>query len=323
MSTRIRSSGTLQVDELPAGSSPAPVGCPHFPDRLHAYVWRNWQLVPLGRLAKVVGATPEQIREIGQGMGLSKPPRITPDQRRRSYLTVIRRNWHLLPYGQLLALLGWTAEELAYVLREDDFLFIKLGSLKPACEALHYEAPGAESIRHASKIARVVGDEFGAAESPIDAIADPLFSFVARLTRKPSGPAPHLPGSSAFSPRFCYSYFALYGDPLLDPRADAYPDGYLARLARSGVEGVWLQAVLYKLAPFPWDPARSSRYGERLENLRALAARARKHGIGIYLYLNEPRAMPLTFFEEHPGLKGVTEREYAALCTSAPEVPGT
>ena len=44
-------------------------------------------------------------------------------------------------------------------------------------------------------------------------------------------------GTSAFSPRYCYSYFALYGDPLLDPALDPYPDGYLARLAASGVTG--------------------------------------------------------------------------------------
>ncbi len=69
-----------------------------------------------------------------------------PDQRRRSALTVIRRNWHLLPYDQLLALLGWTARQLAYTLREDDFLFIKLGSVKPPCEPLHlYSPPGAEA----------------------------------------------------------------------------------------------------------------------------------------------------------------------------------
>ena len=41
---------------LPAQSARQPVPSPHFPDRLHAYVWRNWQLVPLQRLAQVVGA---------------------------------------------------------------------------------------------------------------------------------------------------------------------------------------------------------------------------------------------------------------------------
>src|SRR5208282_607865 len=65
----------------------------------------------------------------------------------------------------------------------------------------------------------------------------------------PKGAGVQAAGASAFSPRYCYSYFALYGDPLLDPTLDPYPDGNLARLAASGVDGVWLQAVLTRLAP--------------------------------------------------------------------------
>ena len=126
--------------------------------------------------------------------------------------------------------------------------------------------------------------------------------------------------ASAFSPRYCYSYFALYGDPLLDPTLDPYPDGYLARLAASGVDGVWLQAVLTRLAPFPWDARQSEHYEARLKNLRLLVERARRHGVGVYLYLNEPRACPVSFFATRPELKGVAEGDFAALCTSVPEV---
>ena len=86
---------------------------------------------------------------------------------------------------------------------------------------------------------------------------------IAQLSKPPSGTRtrnspPAIP--STLSPRFCYSYFALYGDPLLNTEIDPYPDGYLARLAEAGVDGVWLQAVLYKLAPFPWDIGYSSHY---------------------------------------------------------------
>src|SRR5687767_11753824 len=89
----------------PARSLPDP---PHFPDRLHAFVWRNWTLVPIDSMAQVVGATVDEIAAIGRGMGLQGPPAISADQWRRSYITVIRRNWHLLPYEQLQELLGWT-----------------------------------------------------------------------------------------------------------------------------------------------------------------------------------------------------------------------
>ncbi len=305
----------LAVADLPKGTAPKPVAFPHFPSRLHAFVWRNWPLVTVDRMARVVGAKPAEIKRLGRTMGLGAPPRITRDQQARSYITVIKRNWHLLPYEQLLNLLDWNAEQLAFTLREDDFLWVKLGNLKPQCEPLRYQPPDEAMLRREGEIARIVREEFpkGAAHAE-----EPLFGFVAQLSSMPAASA--IKPAATDSLRFCYSYFALYGDPLLEKHADPYPEGLLARLAQAGVNGVWLQAVLHKLAPCPFEPERSARYAERLKNLAALVARARKHGIRILLYLNEPRALPLRFFESRPQLKGVVEGDHAALCTSVPEV---
>jgi len=300
---------------LPEGAAPAALALAHFPSRLHAFVWRNWSLVPLQRMAAVVGARKADLARIGRASGLGSPPHITRDQQARSYITVIKRNWHLLAYDQLLALLGWTAERLDYTLREDDFLFVKLGNLKPRCEPLRYQAPTEPQRRWERETARILRADlpFLATEPP-----DPLFGFVARLSSQPETPVVTRASDDL---RFCYSYFALYGDPLLEASADPYPDGYLARLAQAGVNGVWLQAVLYKLAPFPWDPGRSAQYLTRLKNLQRLVARARRYGIRVFLYLNEPRAMPLKFFSGRPQqLQGVVEGDHAALCTSQPEV---
>ena len=302
--------GDLSV--LPHGSAPVPLRLGHFPDRLHAFLWRNWTLIPLERLAETLGARAADLRALGRSMGLGRPPRISAGQRRRSYITIIKRNWHLLPYEQLLTLLGWSAEELAYVLREDDFLWVKLGSLKPKCEPLRWTAPDPAVREAAARVDRVVHGQFGGS------LPDPHeapFTFVTELCRRPvEEPRSRAAGSAGL--RFCYSYFALYGDPLLEPDLDPYPDGYLAQLAAAGVNGVWLQAVLYRLAPFPWQPSLSARHEERLRNLASLVARARRRGIRVFLYLNEPRAMPLAFFKDHPELKGVTEGDHAALCTS-------
>jgi hypothetical protein len=301
---------------LPEGPAPDPLSFSHFPDRLHAFVWRNWELVPAERMARTVGAAPEDIVAIGRAMGLEGPPAITDDQRRRSYISVIRRNWHLLPYDQMLVLLDWTEEHLAYTLREDDFLYIKLGSLKPNAAPLRFEAPDGAAQAGARAIAAHMKAAFPAG---VGVPEEPLFAFVDDLSQPPARQELR-DVASGFDPRFCYSYFALYGDPLLETEAGPFPDGYLARLKNAGVNGVWLHAVLYKLAPFPWDPALSAQHETRLENLRALVARAKGHGMGIYLYMNEPRAMPVAFFEGRPELKGATAGDYAALCTSAPEV---
>jgi hypothetical protein len=181
---------------------------------------------------------------------------------------------------------------------------------------LRHQPLNEATLRREREIAQIVREEFpeGIAKSE-----EPLFNFVSQLSRKPA-PSPTLNSHPSTSLRFCYSYFALYGDPLLEKHADPYPAGLLARLAQAGVNGVWLQAVLHKLAPFPWKPEESARHQERLKNLRKLVARARKHGIRVFLYLNEPRAMPLGFFESRPQLKGAVEGDHATLCTSVPEV---
>ena len=163
--------------------------------------------------------------------------------------------------------------------------------MKPQCEPLRYRPPDARAQARAREIAGVLRAEF---PEGVGEPEQPLFEFVKQLSRPPKAAAVQAARASAFSPRFCYSYFALYGDPLLDPTLDPYPDGYLARLAASGVDGVWLQAVLTRLAPFPWDARQSEHYEARLKNLRLLVARARRHGMGVYLYLNEPRACPMS-----------------------------
>jgi hypothetical protein len=289
-----------------------PVAIPHFPSRLHAYVWRNWLLAPADRLAEVVDAEPADIVALGHGMGLSGPPEISPDRFGYSYISIIRANWHLLPDEQLLALLDWPPERLAFSLREDDFLYGKMG-VRPTLPRLVFNASEPEAKQGEGVMAAVIKSRF---PNGVGLPDESLFAFVDRLSEPVTDWQPAAP--SRFAPRFSYSYFAVYGDVLLD--ADPFPDGMLARLAEVGVDGVWLQAVMYKLAPFPWDPSYSEGHEKRLVNLHQLVERASKYGIGVYLYLNEPRSMPVGFFEGRERLKGVEEAGYARLCTSVPEV---
>ncbi len=267
-------------------------------------------------MAKVVGARVPQMVRVGRSMGLAGPAAISTAQQRRSYITVIRRNWHLLPYEQLLELLGWTPAQLAFSLREDDFLFVKLGNLKPLCPRLQYAPPTLAAEARARQMATLIRATFG---TEVGLAADPLFGFIERLCQRPDrSERPAEIGQ--FSPRYCYSYFALYGDPLSDKTIQPYPDGYLAQLSALGVNGVWLQGVLQKLAPFPWEPEVSVGYKGRLAALKDLVKRAARARVGVYLYLNEPRSMPLAFFNGRESLRGTVEGEYAALCTSHPEV---
>src|SRR6185295_18795903 len=121
--------------------------------------------------------------------------------------------------------------------------------------------------------------------------------------------------------RYLYAYFAVYGDPLLHPELDPYPEGLLQRLAEKGVNGVWRHTVLRQISP---PTATFPEFGEghetRLANLRAMTERAAKYGINIYLYMNEPRTMPPDFFKNRPELAGIPELDHVAMCTSTPQV---
>ena len=113
------------------GTAPA-VESPWFPGRQYAFVWRNWTLVPARKLAEVLETPVENVRALAESMGLPPQRAIEPEWNSpQGYITVLRRNWHLLPYDQLLTLLGITREELAWRLIEDDYLFVKLGYRKP------------------------------------------------------------------------------------------------------------------------------------------------------------------------------------------------
>ena len=298
---------------LPSGPNPPALAAPHFPDRLHAFVWRNWELVPAAKLAEVVGTSPDRIEAAAASMGLPPSPGLDAEARSRVYITILRRNWHLLPYEQLLTLLDMTPERLAFALREDDFLFIKLGSLKPHCEPLRYAEPSPEAIDRAAAIKALVAGRFGEA---LQEPGEPPLAFRRRWEQAAPREIAGRPAAGV-GPRIVSSYFGTYGDGLAEPDGDGFPDGLLAELAEQGVNGVWLHVVLRTLAPGGPDfPEFGDGRENRLANLRALVARAGRYGIKVYLYLNEPRAMPLDFFAERPEMRGVLDGDHATMCTS-------
>ncbi len=301
---------------LPEGSAPPALVCDHFPSRMHAFVFRNWTVVPTEKIAAVLKTDPEKVRAVAESMGLPSRPEISQEMKQRGYITILRRNWHLLPYPQLLELLDFSDEELAFALREDDFLFVKLGMLKPRCEPLVYEEPTATMQEQAARIRGWLGKDFG---GELAQPGEPRFEFVRQLAAPTDRPGFPL-GRPALSPRYLYSYFATFGDPLLDERLETFPNAYLARLAQVGVDGIWLHIVLRQLAPGGEAfPEFGENHETRLANLKKLVDRAARYGLKVYLYLNEPRSMPLSFFEKHPDVRGVQEGDFAALCTSDPE----
>jgi hypothetical protein len=125
---------------------------------------------------------------------------------------------------------------------------------------------------------------------------------------------------AVWNPRYLYSYFALYGDPLIQTERDPFPDALLERLARRGINGVWIQAVLNTLAPSKQFPEFGAGSEIRLKNLNTLVRRAQQFGVRVYLYLNEPRGMPDAFFRTRQEMRGTRDLNLYAMCTSVPAV---
>jgi hypothetical protein len=306
------------ADALPVGEARPPVEFKHFPDRLHAFVWRNWEMVSLERMARVLDTTGKKVQQTGESMGL--PPHRQPpaEYQQRGYISIIRRNWHLLPYEQLLTLLDWNAEKLAFTLKEDDFLWIKLGSLKPSCPPLHYVEPNEAVMRRCEEIKGIVSSQFA---DEFAKPGKPRFEFFHDTSVAAAQAAPvALNNGDRKKIRFLYSYCGVFGDPLLTPELDPYPDDLLRRLSSLGVNGVWLHVVLHQLAPSSVFPEFGVDHERRIANLRRLVDQAAKYGIDVYLYMNEPRAMAGPFFKGREDIKGVQEGNYFTLCTSAPQV---
>ena len=304
---------------LPGEPAVTPALAPDpFPDRMSAFVWRNWFCVPVERMAKVVGATPADLSGIAAEMGLPPQPAILPEWRRKGYITVVRRNWHLLDYDQLTELIDMTRAEFAVALKEDDFLFHKLGSMKPKVEPLRWsEGMREEGRGKREEIARILAEE-----RINEFTEEPRFQFVKDISQT-SQTFQTSQTSQPFNFRMIASYFADYGDPLGDPEIGSFPEGLLQKLAAEGVNAVWMHVVLNTLVKDPKYPEFGIGSETRIANLKRLVGRAARYGIKVYLYMNEPRCLRSEFFDGagRDGIRGVTEdgKGITAMCTSVPE----
>ena len=321
LSFAARAQEAKDLSVLPATSATPAEPIPHFPSRLVAFVWRNWNLTEIERMAETVEATPDELREIARATGLPEYQAPSWDPA-RSYITIVRRNWSLLPFEQLLTLLRFEPEEFAEKLREDDFLSVKLGA-KPFCEPLIYARPTEEEFAQMRKIAQNTREALG---DELELSGVDRFAFLKEFDDDADAAEQGVESAETASPsqfEICYlhSYFAVFGDPLLQDSSLLYPDKLFEKLHARGVNGVWLHSLLRDLTPGTED---FPEFGEKSEirraNLRDLVNRGKKYGIDVYLYMNEPRSMRESFFENHPDEKGVAEGAYCAMCASAPKV---
>ena len=291
------------IFELPKLGSEA-IPLTHFPTKHQAFIFRASEYVPYSKIASILGTSEENVIAAAREMGL---PDYNPGNLwlERGYITIIRRTWHILPYSQLLELLEIGEEELALLLKEEDFLSVKLED-KPICEPVLWRELTEEEKEETKKIRAVMKGIDISGKRPFD------FEYsVPLVTHK---------GKEKFKTRMIYAFSGLYQHAFDVPSEVYLPDEQLEAYRDLGVNGIWTQGLLSALIEFPFEPAISVGHEKRIANMRALTERLAKYGIKLYLYINEPRFMPLAFFEKHPDIKGHVRGEDASLCTSTDKV---
>lgn len=290
----------------------------HFPTTYQCVIFRNWGLVPIDRIAKVIGTDTAHVIEAANAMGLDPKEPVHPDWMTKGYITIIHYNWHILSYEDICTLLDWSKERLAYTLREDDFLEIKLGHFKPAVPDPTYRPLTAEEIAATEEIRQTVLE----CRNTLPPYTAAPFAFTPQLTKH--GATPMVVSDPRYEERYLYSYCALYGDTFADRELiDAsFPDALLAAYAANGITGIWTHIVLYTVVPYPFDETLSEGWEKRQAGMRYLTEKLAKYGLKLFFYFNEPRTMPEAFFQTHPELRGCTSADgaYSSLCISVPAV---
>jgi hypothetical protein len=403
----------------------------YFPSRLHAAIYRNWDIVQHDRLAEVIGTDVATLEKAGKELGLKKVKPLTPEEIRRNVEIVLRRNWPLMPRQQIEQLLGFTAAEVNDFLSKEIFLRALLAGQPGGLTPLQFQEPDVETQARIAWFGSTVKKHL---EAVSDAPEEPRLAYIEELCRA-HNPADHIRGTKptrgdvdlrsfrkiqlpvapsaflqrsaldfadycqriqqtgkiqiseksdspraslrlerdgsletdesyvlnveakaisiraradvgfarafvemerrmaerggpflsavaqtnrpAFSPRFVSSYFSLMADVLGQDVVDPFPEDYMKELFHQDADSIWIYSLLEDLVQSPVFPEIGSAGREaRLERLRQIVQRAAKHGLKVYIYLNEPRSQPFAFFEKYPEIKGHVEGPTAMLCTS-------
>ncbi|MBE6702198.1 MAG: hypothetical protein E7585_02150 [Ruminococcaceae bacterium] len=287
-----------------------------FPTRAQCFIYRNWGTVTPLKMSEILKCTEKEVLLAASDMGLDLSVRVSADWVDRGYITLIRNNWHLLDYDGLCALLNWDKEYLAFILQEDDFLSVKLGGFKPYTENPKLEALSEAQRRQTQKIKSVTQEIY----ARVKAFTVAPFDFFANThCERNSCDAEN----QRFKRKIIYSYCALYGDTFADRRLIdlSFPEKMLDAYSKLGITGIWTQGVLSKLAPYPFVKGEDKGYKTRLDGMNYLAQKLARHGMKLYLYFNEPRAVSEGVLAHRDDIRGhVTGKGLACLCVRTEQV---
>ncbi len=278
-----------------------------FPQAWQTVIFRNYGYISTDKIAKTLACDEETVVREAARLGLGDVA-YDKNWEEKGYLTLIRHNWYLLNYRQMMTLFGYSEEKLDFLLKEEDFFFVKLGWTKPDCPEIIYSPLTDEEIKETERIAKTI-TRFVAAPTakPFDFFGNTSLPKTKVKAKKDGLRMVHgyiTPGGDAFSVD-CDTY-------LSDELLNAYRS--------QGVNALWMHGLLSSLSYHPFKPSLSVGYEKRRTELKRLLAKCHKYGIKLYLYFNEPRCLPTADFGKYAYLKGDSEGLDSALCFSKQEV---
>lgn len=278
----------------------------NFPTLWQTVIFRNYARVSTDKIARVLGCDEKVVISEATRLGLGSE-RYDENWEKLGYISIIRDNWVLLPYEQLLVLLGYTEQELEFILQNEDFLAVKLGNFKPQVERVEYAPLTSEQILKTQDIAKIVTESVCPRRvKPFDFFSDATQNELTIVNRNGT--------------RLVHGYLTPCGDVFMQDDEYYMPDRLLQEYSSKGINAVWVHALLSTLSPYPFDKDCSKDYQKRRYKLINLVKRCKKYGVKVYLYLNEPRGIPVEKLGEFTHLAGRVENGIANLCIENSEV---
>lgn len=281
----------------------------NFPTKWQAVIFRNYRMAKTASIAKVLGCTASDIDREAVRLGL-RAGDADPVWAKRGFINIIRANWYLLPYEQIADMAEFTIDKLDFIIAKEDFLWVKLGHTKPECETVKYAPLTEEELAETEKIAANI--------AKLDTSDRRYFDFYLNT----ADCEPKYVTNDKHGLRMVHPFLSPCADPFIEDTRSHLPDEILDDYAKVGVNSFIIHALLSTISPYPFDPELSKDYKVRRKNLRDLVERAGKRGIKIFLYFNEPRAVPKDVFERYgrPDLGGTVQKnDVVSLCLSKEE----
>ena len=278
------------------------------PTLWQSVILKNYGKVQTEKIAKIINCDEQTVIKNAKDLGLNGVE-FSPLWVEKGFVSIIRNNWDILTKEDIAFLLDKSLSEFETLLTEYDFLSIKLGEKLKEKDYKYYPL-SQDQIEQTKKIKTIIEDAFATQKvQPFDFFSDYIPCEF------------NLTGEYQIQDAYTSCYSADFTGALLDDDLKDFDIETLNRIKQVGINGIWLHESLKNLAEFPFDKSYSKGYQKRVKNLNKLVERAEKFGIGVYIYLNEPRSMKEEFFDKYPEIKGQQAADGTyCMCTSSPIV---